>query len=274
MAIIKNHDLRVLDGRTIVMPAWKGGQSGFGNLKIPDIRDVDTIQQYPVGTKLLDNERVFYYAKAAGNGVTATGKAVKQVYPQAVGFRAITVAQVAGDKEIVFVTASPDGFGGAGTVTEDELAGGFIIVFPGNNDEFVSRIVSNTLAATASMTVTLQDEIPTTVAIGEHAECMANQFLNLETHVGNIHTPAAGVSHVKVTAGQWFWVQTWGPTWISPASGVLGAGQEFEVRFYDDGALRDEDSTYNEGFQRAGYGLARAPGGGQGAPFFFLQITP
>lgn len=271
MTTIINHDLRVVNGRTLMMPAWKGGQEGFGNLALPDIRDVDTVQKYPVGTKLLDNERVFYYAKAGGSGVTTTSKAVKQVYPQAVGFRSITVAQVAGDKEITLTTASPDGFGGAGTVTENELAGGFIVVFPGNNDEFVSRIVSNTLAASTAMTVTLQDEIPTAVAIGEHAECMANQFLNLEIHVGNVNTPAAGVAHAKAATGKWFWVQTWGPCWVAPASGVLGAAREFEARFYDDGALRDEGT---DGLQRAGYCLARGSTGGQGAPFFFLQITP
>ena len=59
------HKIINKDGRSLVMPAWKGGQEGYGNLALPDIRDVDTMQKYPIGTKLLDGERVFYYAKSA-----------------------------------------------------------------------------------------------------------------------------------------------------------------------------------------------------------------
>ena len=271
-----NHDLRVINGRTLVMPAWKGGQEGFGNLTPPDIRDVHSVQQYPVGTKLQDGERVFYYAQTAsgGNGITVTDLAVKQKYNQAVGNRTITVAQVAGDKSITLTTAGNDGFGGSGTVTKNELAGGFILVFPGDNDAFMSRIVSNTLAASTSMTVILQDEIPVTVAVNKTAECIANQFTGLETQStsGDEETPVAGAAHAKVTAGYWFWLQTWGPIWFSPDAAVGNAVNDHMVVFGGDGALREVGSS--EQRQVAGFGLAQAYGGGQGAPFIFLQITP
>ena len=96
-----NHDLRSYDGRTIIMPAWKGGQGGFGNLAIPDIGDTYSVQRYPVGTKLLDGERVFYYAKATSIGITNMDLGVKNGLRQHIAYTTVAVVASPGDKTLV-----------------------------------------------------------------------------------------------------------------------------------------------------------------------------
>lgn len=276
-----NHDLRVVDGRTILMPAWKGGQEGYGNLALPDIRDVDAVQKYPIGAKLLDGERVFYYAKASLVGVSKTDYGVKNGYRQHVRHGAITAVAVAGDKEITLDVNSSDGIGGNGNIGKDELAGGFVVVFNHDDDAFTSRILENTkVTGGGDMTLQLQDEIPVPLAIAavDHAECMAHWLLGCEWNQDS-EEPVVGVAHAKVDGGYWFWIQTWGPVWLGPTGiGPGNAADRHNVLFQHTGEVLGQDADTLEvvglELQQAGFTLAHAIAGGQGAPFFMLQICP
>ena len=110
-----------MDGRTLVFPVWKGGQEGWDNLTLPDIRDIDAAQKYPIGTKLLDGERVFYYAKASSVGVSKTDYGVKNGYGQDVAYTTVAAAASAGDKEITIDVQAGDGQGDDGTFAADYL---------------------------------------------------------------------------------------------------------------------------------------------------------
>ncbi len=70
MPIIINHDVRVVDGATIYMPAWFQGEVGWGNLQRPNIylADGDATAKYPVGTKFVEGDRAFRYIKYVGTG--------------------------------------------------------------------------------------------------------------------------------------------------------------------------------------------------------------
>lgn len=62
-----NHDLRSVDGSFIMMPPWFQGALGWGNLTFPNVYDTDdTIQQYPDGTKFVEGDRTFWYARFRG----------------------------------------------------------------------------------------------------------------------------------------------------------------------------------------------------------------
>ncbi len=62
-----NHDLRRQDGKTLFMPSWYHGQDGWGNLQLPNVYKADgATGKYPAGTKYVDGERVFWYAKFIG----------------------------------------------------------------------------------------------------------------------------------------------------------------------------------------------------------------
>lgn len=61
-----NHDLRRNDGKTVFMPAWFQGETGWGRLDMPNVYKADSSQVYPAGTKFQDGERIFYYGKFIG----------------------------------------------------------------------------------------------------------------------------------------------------------------------------------------------------------------
>ena len=60
----KNTDLRSVDGQTVFLPQEIGGDVGAGNIKLPNIYTEDSVQLYPIGTKLEMGERTFRYYKA------------------------------------------------------------------------------------------------------------------------------------------------------------------------------------------------------------------
>ena len=274
----KQQTIRLENGRTLILPPWAGGQAGYGNLEIPDIRDVYSNQAYPVGTNMLDAERVFYYAKTSATGITNTDLGVKQGYRQHVGFATLAEPVVVGDKTLVLDVAGTDGIGGGGAIAENELAGGFLVVFPvGMTNSFVCRILTNTKTTGASeMTLTLQDEIPILMAANtSHVECMASMFTGCETN-SKSQEPVVGVAHFAVPGDNWFWLQTWGPVWLAPQGEVGDAGHDHQVVFRHDGSLDEHDysdaNVRNQ--QHAGFTLSHSRTGGQAAPFVLLQITP
>ena len=79
-----NHDLRRNNGRTIYMPAWFQGETGWGNLAMPNVYKADSSRLYPAGTKYQDGERIFYYGKFIGT-VTGTEWIVALQAPNSTG---------------------------------------------------------------------------------------------------------------------------------------------------------------------------------------------
>lgn len=266
------------DGRTIVLPPWMEGQEGPTNLQIPDdIRDISATQLYPVGTKMLDGDRVFYYAKASSVGVTNADLGVKNGYRQVVAYATVAAAAIKGAKTLVIDVAATDGIAGNGVIAEDELAGGYVVIFGHDSDAHTCRIRANTATTGAGeMTLTLQDEINATlVADSDHAECMHHWAYGCETNTDG-EEPVVGVSHVVVTANYYFWLQTWGPCWLAPQGEVGDAANDHQVVFRHDGGIDEHD--YSDAVvtkqQHAGFTLAHAVAGGQGAAFIMLQICP
>ena len=270
-----NHDLRCVDGKTIYMPAWKGGQAGWGNLTMPDVREVDITQQYPVGTKLVDSERVFYYAKSLG--ITNTDMGVKNGYTQHIAFTTIAAVAVAGTTKVVIDVAATDGVLANGAIAEDELAGGYVVIFPHATNSFTSRIVSNTATTGAGeMTLALGDELPVAIDVDtDHGECMANPFLGVK-NAADSTSSVMGMARMIAASGKWLWLQTWGPIWIAPQAEVSVGNNDRQVVFRHDGSVDEYDySDLNvTKAQHAGFVLANASGGGQGAAFIMLQICP
>ncbi len=90
MAEIIERDLRRSNGRTIFLPAWFQGESGWTNGSMPNIYKADgSAALYPAGTKYQDGERVCYYGKFIGT-ITGTEWAAALQAPNSTG---LTVTQ-------------------------------------------------------------------------------------------------------------------------------------------------------------------------------------
>jgi len=255
------------------------GQEGVTNLQMPDdIRDISATQLYPIGTKLIDSDRVFYYAKASAVGVTNADLGVKNGYRQPVAYATVAAAAAKGATSLVIDVAATDGVAEDGVIAEDELAGGYVVIFGHDSDAHTCRIRANTAVAASGgeMTLTLQDEINATlVADSDHAECMHHWAYGCETNTSGLE-PVVGVSHVVVTASYYFWLQTWGPCWLAPQGEVGDAAHDHQVVFRHDGSIDEHD--YSDANvtkqQHAGFCLSHARAGGQAAAFIMLQICP
>jgi len=140
--IIINHDVRVVNGRTIYMPAYVDNQDGWGNLALPNLSVADSVQKYPLGAKYVDGDRVFKYAKFMGTMNPDLG--AKDTQPQAVAYATIAANADQYATRVVIDVAATDGRAGNGAIGADELAGGYILIFDASSKAISRQIKSNT----------------------------------------------------------------------------------------------------------------------------------
>jgi hypothetical protein len=238
---------------------------------------IDTVQKYPLGTLIRMGGRTYAYAKASGTLNPAFGALVGSV--QHIAQCAIETSAAAGVTELVLHTAVNDGAAHDGVIAADEMVGGYILVFPsGNADCFIRQITSNTVCLSGIGSLcTIGLDSPTPVAVvatTSVAEAMASPYLNVKSGTDALSS-VVGIPTVAATTGKYCWLQTWGPCWAAPSSDAGTGNSVRQLIFGQNGSIDTHDHTGgNYSAQHAGFCLANAYGGGQGAPFFFLQITP
>jgi hypothetical protein len=236
----------------------------------------DTLQKYPLGTLLRMGGRTFAYAKASGTQNPDVGSHITA--GQHVAYATIAASAAAGVSSLTLDVGGTDGAGGDGAIAANELVGGYILVFPHSSNTFIRQILSNTVVASGGgeMTVTLDSPTPVAVVVDvTHCECMASPYYNVIS--GNYPKAAiVGIPTYPATTGKYFWLQTWGPCWVSPQAEVGEADHDLNVVFRHDGSIDEYDysDAYVTKQQHAGFVLTHAAAGTQGAPFIMLQITP
>ncbi len=245
-----------------------------------DIHQVSTIQRYPIGFKYPKTNpldlRSYRYARA-GNGLPCTS-GVHLGFTQDVNFCAVTVDLAAAGKRTLEITvANNDGRLGNGAIGANELAGGYIIIFPDGMANVLNRmIVANTatIAGGGAMTITVDKPLTVALSPAPHAECIASPYLDVL--YGNLdRRMIVGIPTVAAVAGQFVWLQTWGPTWATPG-GVAWATIENTLAMFDgSGNIEafDEADPVTGAHQIAGDIMTPLPAGLSGAPFLFLRIT-
>ncbi|KKK65758.1 hypothetical protein LCGC14_2970920 [marine sediment metagenome] len=237
--------------------------------------EASTTQRYKIGSRMVVDERVFHYAKA---GATLDcGLGAFNTYTQHVSFALVAIAS-SGATSLVVTVGGGDGVAGNGDIAEDELFGGYIVIWPADMTETMNRRVVGNTATTGggTMTVTLDRPLSAALVGTDHAEIMACQYLNVQTAspAYGFHT-VVGMPPVSATINQYLWLQTWGPVWITALAGAGDGNHNRRVYFRENGSVMKNDAgaTYANS-QLAGYILANAPGGGQGAPFIQLMLAP
>lgn len=246
-----------------------------------DIHQVSTVQRYPIGFKYPKTNpldlRSYYYARAGNALHSASGAHLG--FTQDVNFSAVTVDLDAVGKYTLEITvAATDGRLGTGAFAANELAGGYIIIFPNGTDNAINRmIVGNTakIAGVGVMTITVDKPLPLALTPAPHAECIASPYLDVL--YGNYDRKMImGMPTMMALAGEYLWLQTWGPTWAVPG-GVVWATAENSLAMFDaSGNIEafDEADPVTGAQQIAGTIMTPLPAGLSGAPFLFLTIAP
>jgi len=245
-----------------------------------DIHQVSTVQRYPIGFKYPKTNpldlRSYRYSRAA-NGL-ACGAGAHLGFTQDVNFCAVTVDLAAVGKYTLEITvANTDGRLGNGAIGANELRGGYIIIFPNGMADVMNRmIVANTatIAGGGAMTITVDKPLAVALSPAPHAECIASPYLDvLYGHYDR--QMIVGMPTVAAVAGEFVWLQTWGPVWGTPG-GVVWATVENTLAMFDgSGSIEafDEADPVIGTHQIAGDIMTPLPAGASGAPFLFLRIT-
>ncbi|MBA7468418.1 hypothetical protein ES707_03668 [subsurface metagenome] len=244
-----------------------------------DIHQLSTIQRYPIGFKYPKTNpldlRCYRYARA-GNGL-ACGSGAHLGFTQDIEFRAVTVDLAAAGKYTLEITvANTDGRLVNGNIGANELAGGYIIIFPNGMADIINRMIVANTATIGGGLMTITVDKPLTVALSPapHAECIASPYLDvLYGHLDR--QMIVGIPTVAAVAGQFVWLQTWGPIFGTPGGAVWDTVENTLAMFDGSGNIEafDEADPVTGAQQIAGQIMTPARLGGSGAPFLFLMIS-
>ncbi len=239
------------------------------------INAASSTQRYPLGTIMRKSDgREYVYAKAGATLNTDMG--AKSYNTQHVAYTTIAESADAGDTSVVIDVAGTDGDAGDGAIAANELAGGYVVIFPHSSNTFVRGIVGNTVVASTGgeCTLTLDDPIPVAlVGDSDHGEAMASPYLDVRSGTGATSS-IVGIPTVAATVGQFLWLLKRGIGWVAPQAEVSVGTNNREVVFRHDGSIDEHDysdSNVAKG-QHAGYVVQNAAGAGQGAPFVMFDI--
>lgn len=170
-------------------------------------------QLFPLGTKLIQGERVWRYCKNGASALSTLGTPIQQAKAADAEQDDDIVCGAAaaiGDYEVeVTSTASLDA---SPNDEADDFAEGYLIVNDEAGQGQMYKIKSNeALATTADSTFVLYD--PLTVALTTSSELglIRNPYYRVIATEAVVSGMVIGVNPIAVTASYWFWAQTGGP---------------------------------------------------------------
>ena len=243
------------------------------------IGESGTTQYYDLGTRMVTGDgRVYRYAKAGATLIVGQG-AKNQEEENYIRYAVIPVAVAAGSSTISVTVNTDDGdkTTNDGALTANELQGGYIVVFDKTttNHVVLRMIVSNTAVTTGGGTtvITVDEPYPLALEVStDAAAVMCSPYLNVRSNGAVDTAPVVGIPTVPATAGQYFWLQTWGICWVASHADVGTGADVHEAFFNGDGSLGLHGDGAN--LQHAGFAMStRARGGAQGETFIMLQIS-
>ena len=225
--------------------------------------------------------RVFRYALASGTCNTEVGAyKAKKTNTVAVAPAQATGAGAVGSRSVTVTIDTEIGVLTTGVLSEDELRGGYIVIGNGSGQHPQNRQIIGHAALTSaggSLTVYLDAPLTTAVTVGTTTiELMENPFYNLKADgSGGDYVTFVGIPAAVAAAGQYFWVQTWGPCWITSNSNTCDSARDRTIVFVGNGSVESSnDETLEDGFQVAGVALDMSGSGASNAPMCLLQIWP
>lgn len=228
------------------------------------------------------------YGAACYSRVNVSDLAPAQVAPGSTLTGVVSSAGAIGDTVLTVSTKATSGIAADGVIAADELRGGYIVIGNEGSSPQNRGIIGNTAGVAStitSITVFLDAPLVTAVtASTTYIEIMPNPYKDMygnpSAAIGDFAS-FLGVPAVSATSGQYFWLQTWGPLWVTPG-GTGGATKQpgytagdRDVYFAGDGSIYGGLQTVVEsGLQRAGTIIQRDAAASAGPPFIMLQISP
>lgn len=252
----------------------------------------DDVQKYPIGTVLRTGIRTFVYAYASGTCSTewmaykakktntnAVAPTQATAAAQAAAYPGETLAAGAAGSKYVTVTIDTEiGILTTGVLSANELAGGYIVIGNGTSQHPQMRmIVSHPALTSAGGSLTLKLDSPLTTAVTAattNIELMENPFYCLKADgSGGDYVTFVGIPTVCATTGQFLWIQTAGPCWITSDGNTCDSARDRMIAVVGNGSIvSSNDVTVESGCQLIGEALDMSGSGASNAPFVNLHL--
>lgn len=251
------HSLVAKDGMYIVMPAYKAGQTGWGNLAHPEIYEEESVAKYPIATKFVDGDRTWHYVQA-GNSI-ARGRVLMSynAYGTATSGTG-TTRETNTIAEACVIDATVIKCTDKGSATPANVfAGGYAMVYW----EFLClRIISNTAEDDPDadeFQLTIDRPLCVAIDAASVVSCYRNKYadvryMNVGAHLG--FGSAVCVANYTKTDTRYFWGQTWGPCGLAGVD-AIGASIGERAIVADDGgsALVSLSDVTTKSYQHVGF---------------------
>jgi hypothetical protein len=186
-------------------------------------------------------------------------------------------AGVVGSRCVSVTIASPFGYAGDGTLSLDELRGGYIVIGNGSAQHPQMRgIIGNpALSAAGICSIYLDAPLTTAVTVGTtNIELISSPYYGvIGDGGGGDYVTWIGMPAVGATVGQYFWVQTKGICWITSDSATCDSVGDRTIVFVGNGSVKSSnDITVESGIQIAGKAIDASSNGSANAPFVDLCL--
>ena len=221
-------------------------------------------QNFPIGTRLQIDDRVFRYCLAGGT----TAVAMKAGHNGTADLGVNTYAEIYAIGETHLRVEDTN------TRAADYYKDGYVWIMNLTSGVYQMHKIASSLAAEAAddhVHITLQEGVAAAVPASTFVTLWPNPYSNVLFTTNN-YSSMVCVPLIPVTSGYYFWGQTWGPCFGTAMSALPGAASaDRAVYFNSDGALINGASLTTNGAQLAGYVMTMTSGGGD--QFYMLQLT-
>jgi hypothetical protein len=233
--------------------------------KWQSVYEQSATQNFPIGTRLQIDDRVFRYCQAKGT----TAVAMKAGHNGTADLGVNTYAEVYAIGEthlrVEDTAVRAANFYKDGYVWIMDLVSGVYQMHKIASSEAA-------IAADDHVHITLQEGLAKAVPASTFVTIWPNPYSNI-LFTTNAYSSMVCVPLIPLTTDYYFWGQTWGPCFGTAMSALPGAASgDRAVFFNSDGALINGASLTTNGAQLAGFVITMTSGGGD--QFYQLQLAP
>jgi hypothetical protein len=222
-------------------------------------------QNFPLGTRLQIDDRVFRYCLAGGT--TAVAMKAGHNGTADLGVNTYAVAYAIGDTELRVEDTN--------TRAVNYYKDGYVWIMDLVSGVYQMCKIKSSLASLAAddhVHITLYEGLSKAVPASTFVTIWPNPYSNI-LFTTSAYSSMVCVPLIPVTTAYYFWGQTWGPCFGTAMSAIPGAAaSDRAVYFNSDGALINGASLTTNGAQLAGYVITMTSGGGD--QFYMLQLAP
>ena len=242
-------------------PATPHDFTGVNNL---GLSTNDVTQRFTLGTRHISwDGSVYKYVKAASTYTSYQAAVYDSATGGDVSYEAMGGASAAGSNVVTLIQ---------GSITEDQYAGGQLLIFHATGDGSLYLIRGNEATSGTNTTLYLDRPLPVAVTTSDNIELYANPYSTVAQQSSDGTHGFVGIPMALLTNNYYGWIRTWGPTFISPQS-TVGNILLQDCYFRKDGSI-DVSSSRGTGeitSQHAGYVMTGSAGGN--GPIVMLQVS-